>query len=121
MGDRRSAPYTNVPVGAGGTANYPSSQKVSGTTGTAASYPASQNGYGVGKDVNMQQQQKAGYGNEYTNGLPQEKSGYGSGGGYVQQTPVTYGPDGRPIVKKNHRLRNAVIGVLAVCCCCIAL
>jgi len=121
QGDRGTAAYTNVPVGAGGTANYPASQKVSGTGGTA-NYPAS-NGVGSGFH------RKSSYGSEYDGSNVNSqgygmKSGYGNGNGgaYVQPTPVSYGPDGRPIVRrKSHRLRNAILGTLAVCCCCVAL
>lgn len=120
QGDRGTAAYTNVPVGAGGTANYPASQKVNGTGGTA-NYPASNNGVGSGYH------HRSGYGNEYEG--TNVKSGYGvksgysgnGGGAYVQPTPVSYGPNGQPIVRKNHRLRNALLGTLAVCCCCVAL
>ncbi|KAG0555259.1 hypothetical protein KC19_12G156600 [Ceratodon purpureus] len=121
VGDQGTAAYTNVPAGAGigGTANYPSGQKVSSQK---VGY-----GYDAGKDVNSgttyPSSQKAGYGVHDSNVVhPQQSNGYG--GGYVQQTPVSYGPDGTPVaypVKKNHRLRNVVVGALAVCCCCIAL
>jgi hypothetical protein len=116
VGDHGTAAYTNVPNGAGvgGTANYPASEKVGSQK---VGY-----GYEAGKDVNTANypaSQKAGYGVHDNNVHPQQSTGYG--GGYVQQTPVSYGPDGTPYpVKKNNRMRNLVVGALAVCCCCVA-
>jgi hypothetical protein len=117
----------------GGTANYPatgtaapsnyppSSQKAT-TTGTASGYPPTQNGYGATNNYHGHSHHHHGsHVNEKAGFVNGSGNGYGNGNGYVQQAPVAYGPDGRPIVKKNHRLRNAIVGVLAVCCCCIAL
>jgi hypothetical protein len=113
VGGQGTAAYTNVPAGAGvgGTANYPSSEKVSGQK---VGY-----GYEAGKDVNTASypaSQKAGYGVQDGNVYPQQSNGYD--GGYVQQEPVSYGPDGMP-VKKSRRMRNLIVGALAVACCCI--
>lgn len=125
QGSRGTAPYTNVPMGVGGTANYPASPKFSNTGGTA-NYPAGYDKSGFANEYDGSNVKssygkdglKSGYGHD---GL---KSGYGNGGGgaYVQPTPVVYGLDGNPLVlRKSHRMRNVIIGSLAVCCCCIAL
>jgi len=118
-----TVPYTNVPVGSGGNANYPAKQKVSGTSyptsekhQNGTSFPTGQSEYVTPKSGYGYDGTKPGYGQDYT-GL--NNNGQKYAGGYVQPTPVAYTPDGRPIVKKNHRLRNAIVGALAVCCCCV--
>jgi len=136
-----TVPYTNVPVGSGGNANYPAKQKVSGTS----TYPTSEKRHGTSFPTGQSEYvtPKSGYGYDGTgydgtkagSGYDGSKPGYGQqeysginnnnnqkyAGGYVQPTPVAYTPDGRPIVKKNHRLRNAIVGALAVCCCCVVI
>lgn len=134
-----TVPYTNVPVGSGGNANYPAKQKVSGTSyptsekhRSGTSFPTGQTEYVTPKSGYGYDATKPGYGDDYTglnnNGQKyagqdytglNSNSGQKYAGGYVQPTPVAYTPDGRPIVKKNHRLRNAIVGALAVCCCCV--
>jgi hypothetical protein len=90
--------------GVGGTANYPAGQGGAGY------------GYQAGNDVNV----KAGYGNT-GNVMPQQGGVYG-GPGYVQQTPVSYGPDGQPVDvvarKKKNRLANWCAGAFVACWAC---
>lgn len=125
MHDRRDGQGVYTPVapagvaGTGGTANYPASQK--------DGY-----GYDATKGANTMPT-KAGYGgytnydnnnvnknnNNYVHPHPQQQNQKGD---YVA-TPMSYGGDGVPITvdRKRHRMRNAVLGALAVCCCCVAL
>jgi hypothetical protein len=93
---------TEAPVVSGGTANYSNNQGV---------------GYGdqAGRDVNM----KAGYGYDQ-NGHHSNAPAYNQSGGYVQQTPVSYGPDGQPIAmkKKSNRPANWCAAAFIACWAC---
>lgn len=98
---------TEVPVGAaGGTANYPNVA----TQGVGYSDQA-------GRDVNM----KAGYGYDQNGqAYPQQTGAPAYGGGYVQQTPVSYGPDGRPlhVKKKSNNPANWCAAAFIACWAC---
>jgi len=105
VGDHGAAGYSAVP--AGGTANYPADQRVG-------------HGYEVGNDVNVKQTSGFGYDND-VRGHHHHQHGEG---GYVQhqQTPVRYGPDGRPIEaypkKKSNRAANWCAAAFVACWAC---
>lgn len=106
MFHRKNNQTTEVPVGAGGTSNYPA-----GATAQGVGY-----GHQAGRDVNM----KAGYGyDQHGNVVPQQNSA-GYDGGYVQQTPVSYGPDGQPLYakKKSNRAANWCAAAFVACWAC---
>jgi len=112
MFHRKNNQTTEVPVGAGGTANYPAV----GTPGVATQGVAPGYGDQAGRDVNM----KAGYGYDQNgNVLPQQSNApaYG-GGGYVQQTPVSYGPNGQPLKKKSNKPANWCAAAFIACWAC---